>query len=130
MAATLTTQDVRDIQSSFAVMDVNKTELIDMEGFYTLWLGLGYSRNMSKQDLAVYIPQHQHEAITLNNVLTICSRHSRDSESEIATSFQLLDSTGSGCIRPSDLVTLAKDMGDSLTLEEAQCMIGDGKEGW
>jgi hypothetical protein len=72
--ALLTAQDVRDVQSSFAVMDDSKTGLIDMDRFYTLWLGLGFSSKISKQELVVFIPQTQHEAISLDVVLTICSR--------------------------------------------------------
>lgn len=69
----LTAQDAVDIQSSFAVMDTCKTGLIHMDSFYTLWLGLGFS-TMSKHELAVFIPQNKHEAITLTDVMNICSR--------------------------------------------------------
>lgn len=63
-----------DVQDAFTVLDDAKVGLIDLDRFYTLWLGLGFDRTMTKADLAAYIPQGQYNAITLEQVLRITSR--------------------------------------------------------
>jgi Ca2+-binding EF-hand superfamily protein len=47
----------------------------------------------------------------------------------LAYSFRLLDRDGKESITASDLVILAKEMGESLLKEEAQAMLGD-KDSW
>jgi Ca2+-binding EF-hand superfamily protein len=49
--------------------------------------------------------------------------------SELAYSFRLLDRDDKESITASDLVMLAKEMGESLLNEEAQAMLGD-KDSW
>ena len=70
----LSTEDVKDIEQSFQVLDDAKIGTIDMDRFYTLWLGLGFDPRISKDELAVrYVPQDRQGAITLHDVLEITS---------------------------------------------------------
>lgn len=126
----LSTDDVKDIEQSFQVLDDSKVGTIDMDRFYTLWLGLGFDPSISKDELAaLHVPKDRQDVITLDDVLTITSRYSRDRSSEMAYSFRLLDRDGKESITASDLVILAKEMGESLLNEEAQAMLGD-KDSW
>jgi Ca2+-binding EF-hand superfamily protein len=56
-------------------------------------------------------------------------QYSRDPESELTTLFQLLVGDGKESITASDLVVLANEMGDALSKEEAEAMLGD-KKNW
>jgi Ca2+-binding EF-hand superfamily protein len=71
----LSTDDVKDIEQSFQVLDDSKVGTIDMDRFYTLWLGLGFDPSISKDELAaLHVPQDRLDVITLDDVLTITSR--------------------------------------------------------
>lgn len=67
---TLSQEDIRDIESSFHVLDDAKVGFIDSERVYTLWLGLGFDRTISKADLLF----DDRTSFTLENVLKITSR--------------------------------------------------------
>ena len=56
-------------------------------------------------------------------------QYSRDRSSELSCSFRLLDREGKESITAPDLITLAKEMGESLLQEEALAMLGD-KDYW
>jgi Ca2+-binding EF-hand superfamily protein len=152
----LSTEDVKDIEQSFQALDDAKVGTIDIDRFYTLWLGLGFDPSVSKDQIAtLHVLQERLDFITLDDVLTITSRvsylctswkhvfclcvkrltsssivqYSRDRPSELSCSFRLLDRDGKESITAPDLVILAKEMGESLLQEEAQAMLGD-KDYW
>lgn len=125
----LSNEDRRDIEQSFHVLDDDRVGTISMDHFYTLWLGLGFDDTISRADLAAHVPQDRHKTITLEDVLRIASCYSRNRESELAILFQLLSGHGKLSITASDLIVLANEVGDTLSEDEAQAMMGE-KECW
>jgi len=125
MKLLLSSKDIKDIQASFNVLDEEKTGFIDLARFHILWIGLGFDANVSIDDLSIGIPEDRHQSITPNDVLTIISKlgNERKREDELACLFPLLSSNGK--FLPRDLVNLAKNFGDPLSLEEADAAFGE-----
>lgn len=115
--------DEFDIRESFDAMDEDKLGEISMATFYTMYLGLGYSK-ASLEDLQrrVLDVQGHDGCVTIETVLKVLSNQERDREGELSKMFSLVDIEGKGFISVTDIEQLAQQLGSNLPKNEAEAL--------
>ena len=142
----------RDIRIYFDALDQRKQGSLTFDEFYTLYLGLGYPRMDAKVlHSKLGVPaQGEEEGVTLSMALDYLSKVSDVSyekryntiltyhiwltllffhfhqipRSQDPSSFvHLLDRQGKGKINSADVQSLSKDIGEPISIEEAEAMM-------
>uniref|UniRef100_A0A7S1VSE2 Calmodulin n=1 Tax=Grammatophora oceanica TaxID=210454 RepID=A0A7S1VSE2_9STRA len=116
-----------EIREFFGVLDEQKVGLIDLAAFRTLWLGMGYGR-VTKSELKAKVGGKV-DNISLQEILAVLRKHRRK-ESFAKPFFDLIaaGTASNGVITPEDLQRLARDAGDSVTLDQARAMMQPNEE--
>ena len=150
-AMKLDAMDEYDIRRCFEVLDEDKTQTITLSSFHTLYLGLGYPKNLTlsqlkdkvreaiderrdRSDASANISVEDGELLDadidgkesflpLSLVLEVLSNFQRDRNYEIDQCFRLLDSNDKGFVTAEDLLRMSTEVGEPMSSEAAEVLV-------
>ena len=116
--------DAFHIRESFDALDDTKLGFLSLDQFYILYLGLGYPKQTIQEIESEVTAIQSDQNVTIETVLRILSKKSRNNQSEIKKLYKLVDQDAKGYIDAQDLVRLSRtEIGQEISIDEAEAMM-------